>query len=245
MKTKFMTFCAISLFFLLIPVQAIGSRPVDKIIVGCVIDGMLFDAGDSLPVKKVYLLTVDPALNLTRYEGKKIRVQGKLSPGDRFQPDLEKGIEVLGACDQETRAAIRKELPQAYSTRAQEMAENDDWQNAWKFINKAIKLDSSDCTLYLARAKFYTTQGKFAEAAADAQRAVQQGCDRYPDWAFLAELLGKLGKKVAAIDAYAKAVEVCGYKPDRDKFLQKIEQLGGSIDNIPLGQRWGKRVLIS
>jgi tetratricopeptide (TPR) repeat protein len=240
MKKKFMTCCVISLFFLIIPVQALGSRPVDKIIVGCVIDGMLFDAGASLPVKKVYLITVDPALNLTRYEGKKIRLQGKLTPGDRFQPDLEKGIEVLKACDQETRAVICKELPQAYRTRAEEMAENNDWRNAWKYINKAIKLDSSDCSLYLTRAKFYTTRGKFAEAAADAQGAVQHGCDRYPDWAFLAELLEKLGKKVAAIDAYAKAVGVCGYKPDRDKFLQKIEQLGGSIDNIPLGKDGGK-----
>jgi Tfp pilus assembly protein PilF len=120
------------------------------------------------------------------------------------------------------------------------MAENHDWSNAWKYINKAIKLDSSDCSLYLTRAKFYTTQEKFAEAAVDAQRAVQHGCDRYPDWALLAELLEKLGKKSAAIDAYAKAVGVCGYKPDRDKFLQKIEQLGGSINNIPLGKDGGK-----
>lgn len=240
MKKKFKTFCVISLFCLLIPVQALGSRPVDTIIVGCVIDGMLFDVGDSLPVKKVYMITVVPSLNLTPYEGKKIRWRGKLTPGDRFQPDSEKGIEVLGSCDQETRAVIRQELPQAYRTRAEEMAENDDWSNAWKYINKAIQLDSSDCSLYLTRAKFYTTQGKFAEAAVDAQRAVQHGCDRYPDWALLAELLEKLGKKSAAIDAYAKAVGVCGYKPDRDKFLQKIEQLGGSIDNIPLGKDGGK-----
>jgi len=149
MRKKFKAFCLISLFCLLIPVQALGSRPVDTIIVGCVIDGMLFDVGDSLPVKKVYMITVVPALNLTPYEGKKIRVQGKLTPGDRFQPDLDKGIEVLGACEQETQAVIRKELPQAYRTRAEEMAENDDWSNAWKYINKAIKLDSSDCSLYL------------------------------------------------------------------------------------------------
>ena len=240
MRKKFKAFNVICLFCLLIPVQALGSRPVDTIIVGCVIDGMLFDVGDSLPVKKVYMITVVPALNLTPYEGKKIRLRGKLSPADRFQPDLEKGIEVLGACDQETRAVIRKELPQAYSTKAEEMAENNDWSNAWKYINKAIQLDSSDCSLYLTRAKFYEKQGKFAEAVADVQRAVQHGCKRYPDWAFLAELLEKVGKISAAIDAYAQAVRVCGYKPDRDKFLQKIEQLGGSTDNIPLGKDGGK-----
>ena len=240
MRRKFKAFNVICLFCLLIPVQASGSRPVQTIIVGCVIDGMLFDVGDSLPVKQVYMITVVPPLNLTPYEGQKIRLQGRLSPADRFKPDLEKGIEVLGACDQETLAVIRKELPQAYSNKAKGMAENSDWSNAWKYIDKAIKLDSSDCSLYLTRAKFYTTQGEFAEAAADAQRAVQHGCDRYPDWAFLAELLEKIGKKSAAIDAYAKAVGVCGYKRDRDKFLQKIQQLGGSIYNIPLGKDGGK-----
>jgi hypothetical protein len=38
------------------------------------------------------MITVDPALNLTPYEGKKIRLRGKLTPGDRLQPDLEKDI---------------------------------------------------------------------------------------------------------------------------------------------------------
>jgi hypothetical protein len=240
MRTKFKAVQVICLLCLLIPVQALGSRPVDTMIVGGVIDGMLFDVGDSLPVKKAYLITVVPPVNLTPYEGKKIRWRGKLTPGDRFQPNSAKGIEVLGTCDQETRAVIRQELPQAYRTRAEEMAEDNDWSRAWKYINKAIQLESSDCSLYLTRAKFYEKQGKLAEAVADAQSSVQHGCKRYPDWAFLAALLETAGKNPAAIEAYAQAVGVCGYKPDRDKFLKKIEQLGGSIDNIPLGKDGGK-----
>jgi tetratricopeptide (TPR) repeat protein len=245
MRIKFEAFKVICLFCLLIPVQALGSRPVETIIVGCVIDGMLFGVGDALSVKKVYIITVVPALNLTPFEGKKIRLRGRLSPADRFKPDLEKGIEVLGTCDQKTRAVIGKELPQAHRTRAEEMAENNEWTGAWKYINKAIQLESSDCSLYLARAKFYEKQGKFADAVADAQRAVQHGCTRYPDWAFLAGLLEKEGKDSAAIDAYAKAVGVCGYKPDREKFLQKIKQLGGSSNNIPLGKDGGKEFSLS
>jgi hypothetical protein len=240
MRKKVKAFTVICLLCLLIPVQASGSRPVDTIIVGGVIDGMLFDVGDSLPVKKAYLISVVPPVNLTHFEGKKIRWRGKLTPGDRFQPDSKKGIEVLGPCDQETRAVIRQELPQAYRTRAEEMAEDNDWSRAWKYINKAIQLESSDCSLYLTRAKFYQKQGKLAEAVADAQRAVQHGCKRYPDWAFLAALLEKAGKNPAAIDAYAKAVGVCGYKPDRDKFINIIKQLGGSTDNIPVGKDEGK-----
>jgi hypothetical protein len=240
MKTPCKAVTLICLLCLLISVPALGSRPVDTIIVGGVMDGMLFDVGDALPVKKVYLINVVPPVNLKPFEGKKIRWRGKLTPGDRFQPDSEPGIEVLGTCDQQTRAAIRQALPQAYRDKADAMAENDDWRRAGQYINHAIQLDGSDCSLYLTRAKFYQRQGKLAEAAADAQRAVQHGCNRYPDWAFLAALLEKVGKKPAAIDAYAKAVGVCGYKPDRDKFLRKIEQLGGSITNLPLGQDGGK-----
>jgi|WetSurMetagenome_2_1015567.scaffolds.fasta_scaffold51594_2 tetratricopeptide (TPR) repeat protein len=240
MRTKFKAVRVICLLCLLIPVQALGSRPVDTIIVGGVIDGMLFDVGDTVPVQKAYMITPVPAVNLTPYEGKKIRWRGKLTPGDRFQPDSERGIEVLGPCDQEMRAAIAKELPQAYRTRAEAMAENNDWSRARKYINKAIQLENSDCSLYLTRAKFYQNQGKLAEAVVDAQRAVQHGCKRYPDWAFLAALLEKAGKNPAALDAYVKAVGVCGYKPDRDKFLNKIIQLGGSTDNIPLGKDGGK-----
>jgi len=240
MRKEFKGFNIICIFCLLIPVQAMGSRPVPRVIVGCVIDGMLFSLHDATPVKNANLITVEPPLNLTPYERKTIRVEGALSPGDRLRPDMAKGIKVLGTCDQEASAAIRKKLPMAYQTKAEEMAENKDWGNAWRYINKAIELDSSDCSLYLTRTKFYRTQGKFIEAVTDAQRAVQHGCDRYPDWAFLGELLEKVGKNSAAIDAYAKAVGVCGYKPDRDKFLQIIEQLGGSIDNIPLGKDGGK-----
>jgi tetratricopeptide (TPR) repeat protein len=233
MKKNFLTFLVISLLFLIMPVQVLGSKPWDKIIVGCVIDGMLFEIGDSLPVKRAFMLTVVPPLNLTPYEGKKIRLRGKLTPGDRLQPDIKDGIKVLGVCDQEVLAVVRKELPQAYRTRAEDMAENDDWSNAWKNINKAIKLDSSDCSLYLTRAKFYESQGKFAEAVVDVQRAVQHGCDNYAHWALLAELLEKVGQKSAAIDAYERAVRVCEYKPDREKFQHKIDQLKGTTPKTP------------
>ena len=97
---------------------------MDTIIVGCVIDGMLFDVGDALPVKKVYMITVVPPLNLTPYEGKKIRVPGKLTPGDRFQPDLEKGIEVLGACDQDAGRSTPSTAPGLRDQGCRNLAEN-------------------------------------------------------------------------------------------------------------------------
>jgi tetratricopeptide (TPR) repeat protein len=241
MRRKFSAFYIVCLVCLLIPVQAIGTSPITRIIYGCVIDGMLFQgmADDSRIASKVYTILVEPSLDLTPYEGKKIYMEGRMLSGI-FYLDLDKGIEVLGACNKEQLPAIRKELQWAYRENAQAMADRNDWSNAWKYLDKAIELDGTNCTLYLTKSRFYKKQGKVEEAVKEAQRAVDYGCNRYPEWVFLAELLEKVGKISAAIDAYAKAVGVCGYKPDRDKFLQKIEQLGGSTDNIPLGEDGGK-----
>lgn len=62
MRKKLKAVMVLCLLGLIIPVPASGSRPVDTIIVGCVIDGMLFDVGDALPVTKVYMITVIPSL---------------------------------------------------------------------------------------------------------------------------------------------------------------------------------------
>jgi tetratricopeptide (TPR) repeat protein len=246
MKRMVKLWISIFLLSLAAPAPLLGSRPIDYTMVGGVIDGLMFCLekgvfieGSPPELRAEYIRLSPPSVNLAPYEGKKIRLQGRLYPAHVFKPDLEKGIEVLGACDEEDRVAIRKELPWAYHDKAKQLSQND-WNNAWNFLNKAIEIDNSNCSLYATKADFYQKQGKFEEAVKEAQRAVDYGCNRYPDWVFLAELLEKVGKNSAAIDAYTKAVGVCGYKPDRDKFLQKIEQLGGSIDNIPMGEDGGK-----
>jgi hypothetical protein len=45
-------------------------------------------------------------LDLTPYEGSKIRIKGNLLPGDNFYPDP-KTLKVLGACDKASWAAIQ------------------------------------------------------------------------------------------------------------------------------------------
>jgi hypothetical protein len=188
-------------------------------------------------VKKVYLITVDPALNLTSLRGEEDRAAGKLSPGDRFQPDLKKGRGV-GACDQETRRHTQRIAAGLQHSGPKK------WQRTMIGATPGnISIKPSNWIILIA---VYILPGLNLHDPGNLPRpqqthnAVQHGCNRYPDWALLAELLEKLGKKSAAIDAYTKAVGVCGYKPDRDKFLQKIVQLGGSIHNIPLGKDGGK-----
>lgn len=224
-------FCLAILFaFLAMPPWTLASRPVDYLMVGCVLDGMMFSLGPnasvgSVPARRAYHIRMMPrGVDLTPYEGKKIQVRGFLKPGDIFQPDL-KTIKILGACDQESHVAVSRALPQAYRVKAVELGSQGNWEDAGKYINKAIQLDKSDCSLLLTRAQFYQQQGKITEALQDAQEAVHKGCNRYPDLGFLAELLESAGRKAAAILAYEQALAACEYKPDRERFEQSINRL--------------------
>lgn len=88
-----------------------ASRPVSKTMTGCVVGGNFYSVGDRLPGEGkrslvVYRITVRD-MNLAPYEGKKIRVQGRLLPGDRFTPDPST-LSVLGPCDNASSKAIRE-----------------------------------------------------------------------------------------------------------------------------------------
>ena len=94
-----------------LPLPAPASQPVARTLEGCVINGTFFSvykgaATETGPRTVVYHLRVQN-LDLSPYEGKKIRLQGHLSPGDRFAPDP-KSLKVLGPCDRDSREAITK-----------------------------------------------------------------------------------------------------------------------------------------
>jgi tetratricopeptide (TPR) repeat protein len=231
MKRRVSLCIMVCLFFLANPLRVLASRPVDSFLTCCVMDGMLFSLNqsefqaDATPELKAFFLRVKPStVNLTPYEGKKIRVSGSLLPGDVFRPNI-KTVVILGPCDQKARLAVKQVLTKAYQTKAQEKAGQGDWTNAGHYIDKAIQLDPSDCSLFLTRAKFYQKQGKIREAVRDAQQAVQLGCDRYPDLTFLAELLEKSGQKEAALAAYEQALAACQYQPDKERLRQNINRL--------------------
>jgi hypothetical protein len=90
--------------------QADASRPVPRTITGCVIGGTLYSLYPSTSEATgkesvtVYRITVRD-LNLQPYEGKKIRVRGKLLPRDRFYAEPG-SVKVLGPCDKASRRAI-------------------------------------------------------------------------------------------------------------------------------------------
>ena len=102
--------------YLLMAVPAQASRSVPANLEGCVIKGVFcaVEKKDTATGAKtqVYRMEVrkpepkgDQKMNLSRYEGKKISVQGRLLPGDVLIPGP-KGIKVLGKCGQDFKKAI-------------------------------------------------------------------------------------------------------------------------------------------
>jgi hypothetical protein len=87
-----------------------SSAPVYKSITGCVIDGTLYSLqeGNTAAGKReiiVYPMKVNGP-RLDKYEGQKVRLNGYLLPGDRFDADP-KSLKIIGPCDRKSRDAIR------------------------------------------------------------------------------------------------------------------------------------------
>jgi hypothetical protein len=96
------------------PLAAGASRPVPRTIEGCVIHGTLYSVRKDLAPARpgqgrvvAYPLRV-ANLDLTPYEGRRVRLSGHLLPGDRFTPDP-KSLRVLGPCDRQSQEAIFRE----------------------------------------------------------------------------------------------------------------------------------------
>ena len=79
-----------------LPGSASASKPVTQTLEGCVIKGVFYSVekkvatktGPSIQVYRIEAKKPDfSPYDLSPYEGKKIRVQGRLHPGDLFEPD--------------------------------------------------------------------------------------------------------------------------------------------------------------
>ncbi len=90
-----------------------ASRPVPRTITGCVIKGKLYSIHKGVAEATgkrsltVYPISVQE-LDLRPYEGRTIRVEGNLLPGDRFFA-LPATLRVLGPCDKESRRTIHEQ----------------------------------------------------------------------------------------------------------------------------------------
>lgn len=84
-----------------------ASAPVKATLTGCVLDGTFITTDGGLLV-----LTAKPPVDLAAYAGKKLRVTGLLSPGDRMDPTAP--IVVLGACPADEKLAMLPVLARVY-----------------------------------------------------------------------------------------------------------------------------------
>ena len=84
------------------PAVALASLPVNHKSEGCVIKGKVYSIYQA---KTVYAYSLPKGYDLKPYEGKKVMLEGELSPGDYFVPK-DKTLKVLGACDAATQKLI-------------------------------------------------------------------------------------------------------------------------------------------
>jgi hypothetical protein len=110
MKRMIFVFLALLAICSTLPYAASASRPVPRTLEGCVIKGVFYSVSQykgETRVNRIDCRTddLDHPISMSRYEGKKIKVSGLLSPGDVFVPDL-KTLKVLSPCDRNTKKAI-------------------------------------------------------------------------------------------------------------------------------------------
>jgi hypothetical protein len=112
----------LQVFCLSLPSPSLASKPWTTTLEGCVMKGVFYSVDEQntakgVPRTNAYRIDavkyddIKLPYDLSPYEGKKIRVQGRLHPGDTFQLDS-KTLKVLGPCDQKSRDAIRESLTQ-------------------------------------------------------------------------------------------------------------------------------------
>lgn len=71
-----------------------ASLPVNYKSEGCVVGGKVFSLYQG---KKQYTITLPPGFNLSPYEGKKVMLEGELTPPDYLVPK-DKTLKILGSC---------------------------------------------------------------------------------------------------------------------------------------------------
>ncbi|MCU0242095.1 MAG: hypothetical protein MUF51_06700 [Vicinamibacteria bacterium] len=96
---------AITLVLLVgVAITATASLPVEHKSEGCVINATAYSKYNATTV---YKFTFPKDFDLKPYEGKKVLLEGWLSPGDSFTPKG-KTLKILGQCDAATRKLIAK-----------------------------------------------------------------------------------------------------------------------------------------
>jgi hypothetical protein len=170
----------------LLSAPARAGKPWPRTFTCCVIDGFLLNVeGGQLFPQASGGGRFDPQ----PFEGKRVRVDGDLNPGDRFV--VKPPVVTLGDCDRAQRDKLTGALGFAYRNRAKYQMGNKAWREALVSINRAMSLVPGRCSFRMTRAEVHEGLGDLKSALTDAKQAVKDGCtDRWD-----AEIYERISRK--------------------------------------------------
>ena len=188
-----------------------ASEPVERTLTGCVIGSTFYSVNNS----HAYRIRLSQPLDLTRYEGKAVRMHGWLSPGDRFSLNEGTSPQLLkSSCDVRDKKAIDSIFIIQYRVDAGKAARKGEFSEAFLLISKALELDKTDCDTYVDRALVHGMNDDFEAVARDVSVIKTGACanPREANYGVL-EDLGKLleskGRKQEALEVYRIALDTC------------------------------------
>jgi len=188
-----------------------ASGPVASTLTGCVFDNKFY----SVKGDRAYPIHFTPELNLIMYEGKTLRIKGRLYPGDRFSIFEENSPEVIkNTCEAEYRKAIDRLYIAQFRIAALKAAKKGDFNEAFMFINNALNMDKTDCDNYIDRALIYCMKEDFVSAARDISVIKTGACANHKKANYLmlqdlGRMLDSKGRKHEALDVYKIALDTC------------------------------------
>ncbi len=214
-----------------------ASRPVARTLTGCVIDGTFYSISvdpDTGRPDKAYPTRTGDGVDLSRYEGKTIILDGFLSPGDRFS--VKAGIRPVvksKTCGADERKAIGRESLVARVINAHRAALRGDFAEAYRQVDRALTIDRSDCQTYIDRAYIHYLRGDFPAGDRDVHLVMNRQCPDMKRINFLilldtAKVLLRHGKRAEAERIYRFAFDTCGSEICRDAVKREMESLKSS-----------------
>lgn len=141
-----------------------ASKGVARSLTGCVVDDVFYSVDG-----RAYRIGVPASLDLRPFEGKGVRLRGKLYPGDRFVPDDGATFEVKQAiCPRASLRLIKRDVVIGFRVEATKAAEAGDHDLAVERIGQAMAvLTPPDCDTFTDRAQVMALHGDVAAAAKD------------------------------------------------------------------------------
>ena len=192
-----------------------ATLPVERTLTGCVIENTFYSVYSGKDSSKAYRISLSQPVDLKPYEGKSVSMNGWLSPGDRFSIKDKTAIQVVSnTCDVRSRKTIGTEYAVNYRVQAGEMARQGKFDESLAIIDKAFKIDSSDCDTYTDRAVIYCMKNDFNAVAKDVT-VIKTGVCVNPAKANyllledLAKCLEGKGRKGEALKVYRLAYDAC------------------------------------